>query len=78
MAALKRKIQLTLTPPKQAERDVEERTQANSVQQENSYHKQLLESVNPDTKESSLCDSIIVVRPDILEKTKIQSKGIKF
>ena len=73
VAALERKIQLTLAPPK-PEAGQE---QTNGVQQENGKHEQPPQTVKPDTSGDFIRDHVLVVRPGIADESKIQSRGMK-
>ena len=76
VAALERKIQLTLAPPK-PEAGQE---QTDGVQQENKQREQQPKIVKQGMDTDSddfIRNHILVVRPEILGESRMQSKGIK-
>ena len=73
VAALERKIQLTLAPPKPE--DGQEQT--DGVQQENGKREQSPQTVKPDTNDDFIRDHVLVVRQGISDESKMQNKGMK-
>lgn len=73
VAALGRKIQLTLAPPKpEAGQETTE-----GVQQENEKREQLPQTIKPDTNDDFIRDHVLVMRPGIADESKMQSRGMK-
>ena len=70
LAALDRKIQLNLVPPKFETKQ----EQASDVQQK---HEQQLESVKPNTIDGFICNHAFIMRPSISDESKVQSRGVK-
>ena len=73
VAALERKIQLTLAPPN-PEAGQE---QTDGVQQENEKREQPAQTVKPETSGDFIRNHVLVVRPGIADESKMQSKGMK-
>ena len=73
VAALERKIQLTLAPPKPE--GGQETT--DGVQQENEKCEQPSQTVKTDTSGDFIRDHVLVVRPGISDESKMQNKGMK-
>lgn len=66
MAALERKIQLVLAPPK-----------SEAGQEENGQRELQSETVKLDTSDNFIRNHMLVVRPGISEESKMQSRGMK-
>ena len=73
VAALERKIQLTLAPPK-PEAGQE---QTDGVQQENGKCEQRSETVKPDSDDNFIRNHVLVMRPGISDESKMQNRGMK-
>ncbi len=73
VAALERKIQLTLAPPK-PEAGQE---QTDGVQQENEKREQPSQTVKPDTSGDCIRDHVLVVRPGISDIQRQSGKNMK-
>lgn len=73
VAALERKKQLMLAPPKlQAGQE-----QTDGMEQENGKCEQLPETVKPDTSDDFIHNHVFVVRSGISDESKMQSRGMK-
>ena len=73
VAALERKIQLTLAPP--APEAGQE--QINGVQQENEKCEQPTQTVKPDTSDDFIRNHVLVVRPGISDAQRQSGKNMK-
>lgn len=73
VAALERKIQLTLAPPKPE--DGQEQT--DGVQQENGKCEQPSQTVKPDTSGDFIRDHVLVVRPEMSDAQRQSGKNMK-
>jgi len=74
VAALERKIQLTLAPPKPE--DGQEATEG--VQQASEHQReQPTQTAKPDTSGDFIRDHVLVVKPGISDESKIQNRGMK-
>ena len=74
VAALERKIQLTLAPPKpEAGQEPTDGVQQASEQQ----REQPTQTVKPETSGDFIRDHVLVVRPGISDESKMQNKGMK-
>ena len=73
LAALDRKIQLELAPPTQETGQ----EQTESIKQDNRKEENLSETIKSDVNDDYVRNHVLIVKPGISDKSKVQSKGIK-
>ena len=73
LAALDRKIQLGLAPPTQETGQ----EQTESIKQDNRKEENLSETIKSDVNDDYVRNHVLIVKPGISDKSKVQSKGIK-
>ena len=73
LAALDRKIQLELAPPTQETGQ----EQTESIKQDNRKEENLSETIKSDVNDDYVRNHVLIVKPGISDKSKVQSKGMK-
>ena len=73
LAVLDRKIQLELAPPTQETGQ----EQTESIKQDNRKEENLSETIKSDVNDDYVRNHVLIVKPGISDKSKVQSKGMK-